>query len=1788
MSVRSLSVSWEKNSSFPSDATARDRHQSYPSSTAFFSFNTAGSSLGPLCNNHNNSTGDDGRMPSSSSAARFAWLQPWRTPQDCREGGLALLYSMQEILMNVQRARQSSLSEIYVPVRSGANVSATSRCDGLDDSAAASPSPSTTLRLSMRTGSRRRQRQTSDATSPVITAGGEDGGGPLLLGQGRGSSVVSESGFPKGATLMDYMLPGSSTRQTLHMWLDNNTVPQSATTATVTTADSAEEAGSAAAAESDTPHRNICRQRRSSFLDHAEAASTTDAVFSLPAVLHSTPQQPTAAVTTTDQDGNRRDANDDDVLPVVMVDAVPAIPGFEELKAVQEAYQKHQQTTQPPHPRSEAAQRKARALQHSSDDDCDDNDDDHDDTSHDGSPHAHLQATARRAPGADDGTARPTPPPLREKSSSSPHDSRVAVSEEYDDEEEGDVSDHMSATNFGEGGHLACVPGDTLNNRYTLLKALGVGRSSRVWLAADLDQCSLARRQLIRELGEREARRLFRPSERPMFVAIKVFRCSAMYADCATYEAKLSTFVKDSVRLRQLRLLRSPLSRSLPLVVSPTTSSCEGRSRANSTTPLIVSPPQALMTPIGGGGATTTTTTTTVSNASSFAYAGSCSNNHHYNHHTSTSTTNAHPSERLTTFRDAFMVEGEYGTHQCLVMDVLGSGVDKAINETRLAGFPSEVARSIMLSSLQGLAVLAACNVIHTDLKPENLLFTDLEGDVAAEMAAFQSVQLRTGRRSGLWSSLTHRRENVLTYTQRRGREATTASSTAATHTSDHEGNISPHTNEDKDVVVDDAATRGGRASLTRANSPSFKRLSNSDSFHLLAHTRALQADETGRLRGRASFSGEHLHPSRSETPSEEDPQASRHHHHRSRSSGTRSSHDHAVLMGREGSAAGRNGRVSSHLTSPRLRARRPAYEVRVSDFGLSFITPPCLRLGVRAMARYTEDAGITEDELVHDDALSQLQWLYEQQQQQQQPTPRPTGLRAAEHETSNNNSGNARLVEWEVGGAAAATVPAWMAAGELVDEAELRALQLEEAHVDDERVRRKSDATDRVNSETNNAGNDDDTDESGEEIVSEDAPTVAAVCTQPTVPAAEFTSVMDVKAAVEAPERHSVETGRGRGRRSRPQSPQQSTQPDHSHLLPSRSSSHRGSDSTNGDLSSLNDSPVTATDLAGAASTAAVLPRERGAVDHFFAVAPAAPAPPIALRTASYHSPVSHPLTASPSAAHMPSFSRPQSPHIKDVQQEGEGRGLHQIPLPGRPESLTSSSSPTHVTAPSQLSMWSSAVVVDTADNDATPPKPHLRPPPLHLPTWTGPPVKDIAASVTSNDPRTEDARRQMMKSALVSPRRQRRSPASALTSLTALRRLELDIIRSQRYTRGATIQSREYRAPEVLLGNFFLPSCDVWSMGCIAYELVTGRFLIDCIADREHFGRQLAQHLHAAQQQRQGPARNHADSNKEDNEEVVEWDGQPVYVDDDEQDLDVFHLKSIMRLVGPPPLSFLLQRPTGLFVNDYFDQAGNFRFWEEGEAEECGMGLADVYRRQELRYWGNRRQRCNTTSSGTASNTGAASSFTAYLPSNSTNDDYVDDEDGVDEGEGGEKGRHQRPSGSLQRAINDPLDPQLHPLSSSDLPGPRTDTSGAPSVDATPSVLFMTSRSYTNSVISTQMRSGGSTAAVTAAARPTAASVGVNTFVAPPHTIPADTRNYPIETPDWIDVMRLIRQKLDSEEEAQDFERFLRKCLQWDPAQRATAAELLADDWIVKYGDRVAETVDSDAEDDADVAAV
>merc|ERR1712238_287789 len=48
--------------------------------------------------------------------------------------------------------------------------------------------------------------------------------------------------------------------------------------------------------------------------------------------------------------------------------------------------------------------------------------------------------------------------------------------------------------------------------------------------------------------------------------------------------------------------------------------------------------------------------------------------------------------------------------------------------------------------------------------------------------------------------------------------------------------------------------------------------------------------------------------------------------------------------------------------------------------------------------------------------------------------------------------------------------------------------------------------------------------------------------------------------------------------------------------------------------------------------------------------------------------------------------------------------------------------------------------------------------------------------------------------------------------------------------------IQTRQYRSPEVLIGSKYDTSADIWSLGCITFELLTGDLLFDPRAGEDY----------------------------------------------------------------------------------------------------------------------------------------------------------------------------------------------------------------------------------------------------------------------------------------------------------------------------------------------------------------
>ncbi|KAM9443874.1 SRSF protein kinase 1b isoform 4-T4 [Clarias gariepinus] len=231
-------------------------------------------------------------------------------------------------------------------------------------------------------------------------------------------------------------------------------------------------------------------------------------------------------------------------------------------------------------------------------------------------------------------TCEPWPPPslmgIRASCRPDPHprgaaqpDSALQEQEEEilgsDDEEQEDPNDYC------KGGYHHVKIGDLFNGRYHVIRKLGWGHFSTVWLAWDIQ-------------GKR-------------FVAMKVVKSAEHYTETALDEIKL------------LRAVR-------------------------------------------------------------------------------TSDPNDPSGEKVVQLLDDFKVSGVNGTHVCMVFEVLGHHLLKWIIKSNYQGLPLPCVKSIIRQVLQGLDYLhTKCKIIHTDIKPENILMTVDESYIrklAAEATEWQ------------------------------------------------------------------------------------------------------------------------------------------------------------------------------------------------------------------------------------------------------------------------------------------------------------------------------------------------------------------------------------------------------------------------------------------------------------------------------------------------------------------------------------------------------------------------------------------------------------------------------------------------------------------------------------------------------------------------------------------------------------------------------------------------------------------------------------------------------------------------------------------------------------------------------------------------------------------------------------------------------------------------------------------------------------------------------------------
>ncbi|KAJ3352806.1 serine/threonine protein kinase, CMGC group [Entophlyctis luteolus] len=83
-----------------------------------------------------------------------------------------------------------------------------------------------------------------------------------------------------------------------------------------------------------------------------------------------------------------------------------------------------------------------------------------------------------------------------------------------------------------------------------------------------------------------------------------------------------------------------------------------------------------------------------------------------------------HPGrKKIVELKDSFRIKGQNGTHITMAFEVLGPNLLTLIRQYHHRGIPVPIVKRIMKQVLQGLQYLhEECGIIHTDLKPENVL----------------------------------------------------------------------------------------------------------------------------------------------------------------------------------------------------------------------------------------------------------------------------------------------------------------------------------------------------------------------------------------------------------------------------------------------------------------------------------------------------------------------------------------------------------------------------------------------------------------------------------------------------------------------------------------------------------------------------------------------------------------------------------------------------------------------------------------------------------------------------------------------------------------------------------------------------------------------------------------------------------------------------------------------------------------------------------------------------------
>eukprot|EP00796_Vickermania_ingenoplastis_P012913 gene12913-8770_t len=110
------------------------------------------------------------------------------------------------------------------------------------------------------------------------------------------------------------------------------------------------------------------------------------------------------------------------------------------------------------------------------------------------------------------------------------------------------------------------------------------------------------------------------------------------------------------------------------------------------------------------------------------------------------------PECPMTKLLDSFSISGEFGSHLCMVMPLHGANLLSIIDQMKAAkrhrtAEEIRMIKEVIASTLTGLHELSTINVIHTDIKPENIIATSPDPKVVEMMQSFSRHNSKSPKR---------------------------------------------------------------------------------------------------------------------------------------------------------------------------------------------------------------------------------------------------------------------------------------------------------------------------------------------------------------------------------------------------------------------------------------------------------------------------------------------------------------------------------------------------------------------------------------------------------------------------------------------------------------------------------------------------------------------------------------------------------------------------------------------------------------------------------------------------------------------------------------------------------------------------------------------------------------------------------------------------------------------------------------------------------------------------------